>query len=207
MIATNKLIKGVDQSKPGATPKAAPGLKAPSGLQKPSASTAPSSDVPATPKKPAPRASVSGPVQKSADVDEVDAIYSNDDPIKVSLAARIKAGAVAAVVPNKDAKQGKYFFNLKLNGKIPPLQKPKRDPTNIGQAAADKAEAEPAQPEKPMEDPIAKSLQLRIKEGGGQVTGVVKPKEKIEEVNFKLKLVGQGADMDLAKSNKETLQR
>lgn len=156
MIATNKLLKKEsDITKPAATPKTGGGLKAPSGLQKPSASPATTDDVPATPKKPAPRPSTKGPVEKSAEVDEVDPIYQNDDPINVSLAARIKAGALAAVVPNKDAKQGKFFFNLKLNGKIPPLQKPKRDPTNIGQAAADKAEAEPADP-------------IQNKEGGGQ---------------------------------------
>lgn len=149
---------------------------------------------------------MSGPAPISADADELDPIYQNDDPIKVSLAMRIKAGAVAAVVPNKDSKQGKFFFNLKLNGKIPPLQKPKRDPTNIGSAAAEAAETEPVVPAKPMEDPIDKSLQLRIKEGGGQVTGVVKPKDKVEEVNFKLKLVGSGADMEAAKKNKDNSQ-
>jgi len=61
------------------------------------------------------------PTEKSADVDELDDIYKEKDPIEASLGIRIKAGAVAQVVPNKNAKQGKFFFTLKLNGEIPAL--------------------------------------------------------------------------------------
>lgn len=84
---------------------------------------------------------------KSAEVDEIDDIYKEKDPIEASLNIRKKAGAVAQVVPNKDAKSGKFFFNLKLKGDIPALAKPKVDPTKLGSEAAE-SKQEGAKPQK-----------------------------------------------------------
>jgi hypothetical protein len=50
-------------------------------------------------------------------------------------------------VPNKDAKSGKFFFNLKLKGDIPALAKPKVDPTKLGSEAAE-SKQEGAKPQK-----------------------------------------------------------
>lgn len=94
---------------------------------------------------------------------------------------------------------GKFFFTLNQKGDIPALAKPKIDPTTLGKAAA---AAGPKKEEKPAEDPIDKSLALRIKDGNLQNT--IKPKAgaKDEEVVWKLKLSGAGPDLELAKENK-----
>lgn len=64
------------------------------------------------PSKPAPQAA--GP--KSAETDDLDDIYKEVDPIEASLNKRKKAGAIAQVVPDKNSKQGKFFFTLKMKG-------------------------------------------------------------------------------------------
>ena len=69
----------------------------------------------------APRRSIvpgaTGP--KSAEQDLVDDIYKEQDPIDTSLGKRKKAGALASVVPDKNAKSGKFFFQLRLKGDGP----------------------------------------------------------------------------------------
>ena len=50
---------------------------------------------------------------KSAETDEVDAIYKNEDPIAVSIEKRKKAGALTTIIPDKTAKPNKFFFTLK----------------------------------------------------------------------------------------------
>ena len=55
-----------------------------------------------------------GPV--SAEKDEIDEIYKEKDPINVSLDLRKKGGSLTTVVPNKNAKMGKFFFTLKTKG-------------------------------------------------------------------------------------------
>ena len=49
---------------------------------------------------------------KSAEKDEVDEIYKQQDPVGVSIESRKKAGKVTDVVANKNSKQGKFFFML-----------------------------------------------------------------------------------------------
>lgn len=66
-----------------------------------------------------PNNTISGP--KSVDVDEIDEIYKETDPIEASLNKRKKAGAIAQVVPDKNSKQGKFFFTLKLKGDAPQI--------------------------------------------------------------------------------------
>ena len=53
---------------------------------------------------------------KSTEKDEVDDIYKESDPIGVSLAKRKKAGTFTSVVADKNSKQGKFFFTLKVKG-------------------------------------------------------------------------------------------
>jgi hypothetical protein len=58
---------------------------------------------------------------KSAEADDTDEIYKKEDPIESSLSIRKKSGALASVVPDKNAKAGKYFLKrgrLKRNMKI-----------------------------------------------------------------------------------------
>jgi len=46
----------------------------------------------------------------------VDDIYKNEDPIGVSIEKRKKAGTITSTVADKNSKQGKYFFTLKVVG-------------------------------------------------------------------------------------------
>ena len=55
-----------------------------------------------------------GPV--SAEKDEIDEIYKQKDPISVALDLRKKGGSLTTVVPNKNAKMGKFFFTMKTTG-------------------------------------------------------------------------------------------
>ena len=55
-----------------------------------------------------------GPV--SAEKDEIDEIYKAEDPIETSIEIRKKGGALQTVVPDKNAKVGKFFFTLKTKG-------------------------------------------------------------------------------------------
>jgi len=55
---------------------------------------------------------------KSAEVDEVDDIYKEQDPIDVSIAKRKAAGSQTTVVADKNAKGGKFFFNLRTKGEL-----------------------------------------------------------------------------------------
>ena len=47
---------------------------------------------------------------KSAETDEVDPIYKNEDPIGVSLDKRKKDGTIQSVVADKNSKHGKFFY-------------------------------------------------------------------------------------------------
>lgn len=53
---------------------------------------------------------------KSADKDELDAIYDNPDPIFSSLEIRKKAGNISQSVKDPNSKAGKFFFTLKIKG-------------------------------------------------------------------------------------------
>ena len=55
-----------------------------------------------------------GPV--SAEKDEVDEIYKCEDPIETSIGIRKKGGSLQTVVPDKNAKVGKFFFTLRTKG-------------------------------------------------------------------------------------------
>lgn len=96
------------------------GLKPPSSIQKPSKLEEKKEEDKKEPVKPSPAkplrnsAMPSGP--KSAATDEVDDIYKENDPIGVSTEKRRGAGALTAVVPDKNSKSGKFFFALKVKG-------------------------------------------------------------------------------------------
>lgn len=66
--------------------------------------------VKSTPGRAKPGAQPAGP--KSAETDEVDDIYKEDDPIGVSLEKRKKQGSLTSQV-KEDSKSGKFFFTLK----------------------------------------------------------------------------------------------
>ena len=88
------------------------GLKAPSSVKKEEAKTGASSTA-STPLKRAPTQSLrnipAGP--KSAETDQVDDIYKNDDPIAISVEARKKAGALTSTVAKKN--KSEFFFTIK----------------------------------------------------------------------------------------------
>jgi len=53
---------------------------------------------------------------KSAEKDELDAIYDNPDPILSSLEIRKKAGNISQSVKDPNSKSGKFFFTLRIKG-------------------------------------------------------------------------------------------
>jgi hypothetical protein len=107
-----------------------------------------------TPKRPV-TAQPAGP--KSSADDEMDDIYKETDPIDTSLAKRKKAGALASVVPDKSAKQGKFFFDLKLKGDIPPFTEEQK--LNVARLSGKVDESgQMIEETKPQIDPIDKAL-------------------------------------------------
>lgn len=52
---------------------------------------------------------------QSAQEDVIDQIYTNKDPISVSMKSRLEAGSILSV--NKKNKTQAFFFEMKLNGK------------------------------------------------------------------------------------------
>ena len=52
----------------------------------------------------------------SAETDELDDIYKEEDPIETSVALRKKAGSLQSTVADKNAKAGKFFFTLRTKG-------------------------------------------------------------------------------------------
>ena len=63
------------------------------------------------------RHSIAPPKAASVEIDEVDEIYKNPDPIGSSLDIRTKVGGhIVNSVPDKNSKAGKFFFTLRLKG-------------------------------------------------------------------------------------------
>ena len=123
---------------------------------------------------------------KSAEVDEVDPIYGQADPVASSLETRKKAGAVTYVVPDKNSKQGKYFFTLRLKGgPIAISEEAKHNFAKLEGKVDDTGKIIVVKP-----DPIDKSLSLRHAQAGRSYTNVVKATKPAEEPVFKLKLSG-----------------
>lgn len=56
-------------------------------------------------------------VVKSSDKDIIDEIYKQPDPIDASIRKRYQAaGRVTDVIPDRNSKQGKFFFTLRFSG-------------------------------------------------------------------------------------------
>lgn len=53
---------------------------------------------------------------KSAEKDELDAVYNTGDPIFASMDIRKKAGNISQAVKDPNSKAGKFFFTLKIKG-------------------------------------------------------------------------------------------
>jgi hypothetical protein len=67
-----------------------------------------------SPSKPLRASAHTGP--KSAATDEVDDIFKLEDPVEASIEMRKKAGSLTSTVDNKNSKQSKFFFSLKVVG-------------------------------------------------------------------------------------------
>jgi len=95
---------------------------------------------------------------KSLETDEIDPIYSCEDPISASLDKRKKEGTIQSVVGPKNPKQGKFFYQLKFKGE--PI---KLEDYKIEEEAKPTESSEAAQTS--VDDPIGASLKLREKQG------------------------------------------
>jgi hypothetical protein len=126
---------------------------------------------------------------KSAEIDEVDEIYKEEDPIETSIGIRKKAGNITQVVADKNSKSGKFFFTLRTKGDPIPITDQAKKANAIEEGRTDAA-GNVIEEEKPKPDPVDKSLQQRLK--GGSLTNVVPSKDKkgAEEVVFKLRIKG-----------------
>lgn len=144
---------GAKQSVSGAAAKAADsrpstgigggGLKRPTDVKSSAASAAQSKKEAASsvssPSKVA-RSSMNATGPVSAAKDETDAIYNNADPIDVSLSKRLNdGGSKIAQVPDKNNKQGKYFFTLKQKGDVPISDQAKKNVAKLDNKVVDAA--------------------------------------------------------------------
>ena len=114
---------------------------------------------------------------KSAEIDEVDPIYGKADPVGSSLETRKKAGAVTYMVPDKNSKQGKFFFTLRLKGGAIPISEEAKN--NLAKIEGRVDESGKIIVQKP--DPIDKSLGIRHSQAGRSYTNVVKAPKPAEE--------------------------
>ena len=150
------------------------------------------------------RIGAGGPVVKSAEKDEVDEIYKEKDPIGVSLETRKKAGQTTAVVQNKNAKSGKFFFTLSTKGeKLVISDKAKyNNAKELGQLDKD-GNLKVVADNKPCL--IESQLNMRLKEQGESYMNVVQKKDakEGEEGVFKLKLTGGQPQLKKAEEKQE----
>ena len=181
-----------------------PGLKKPSDVQKPDIASklkdklqngVKETMTKATPK----RTSVAPAGPKSAETDELDSIYNEEDPIDSSIGIRKKAGNITQTVADKNSKHGKFFFTLRTAGEPVKISEEAIKAVAIAEGRTD-ASGKVIEEEKPKVDPIDKQLQLRLK--GGSITNVVVNKDKkTEEIAFKLKI--KGGQPKLAEARKD----
>ena len=138
-------------------------------------------------KTPSKRVIQAPPGPKSAEVDEVDEIYTNADPIDVSLGKRKKGGALTTVVPDKNSKQGKFFFTLRNKGDVLHISEEAKKNALIEAGKVDPAGNVKIE-DKPKLDPIEMSLSTR--KNAGSLTSTVQLKEKKGDSITPLKLKG-----------------
>lgn len=62
------------------------------------------------------RVSVAPAGPASAETDELDEIYKQEDPIEATIGIRKKAGSLQSTIVDKNAKSGKFFFTLRTKG-------------------------------------------------------------------------------------------
>jgi hypothetical protein len=93
-------------------------------------------------------------------------------------------------VPDKNSKQGKFFFTLRLKGS--PIIISEQAHFNFAklEGKVDGQTGKMVVEAKPKPDPIDKSLSLRLAQAGTSYTNVVKAQKPLEEAVFKLKLNG-----------------
>lgn len=97
------------------------------------------------------------PGPKSAEVDEVDEIYKEEDPIGVSIDIRKKAGNISSTVAEKNSKSGKFFFTLRSKGDAIPITDHARKAVAIAEGKTDAA-GNVIEDEKPKPDPVDKAI-------------------------------------------------
>ena len=118
-------------------------------------------------------------------------------------------------MPDKNAKSGKFFFNLRLKG--PPLEISEKALFNVArlEGRVDRR-GTITDDGKPKPDPIDKSLTIRVKQPGSSYNTVVPNKDKkpTEETVFKLrykgsipKLAEKPKDPTLGFMNEEAAER
>ena len=94
---------------------------------------------------------------KSAEVDEIDDIYKEEDPIEVSIGSRKKAGSLQSTVADKNSKSGKFFLTLRTKGDPVKITDAAKKANAIMEGRTDAA-GNVIEEEKPKVDPIDKAI-------------------------------------------------
>jgi hypothetical protein len=93
----------------------------------------------------------------SAETDELDDIYKEEDPIETSVALRKKAGSMQSTVADKNAKSGRYFFTLRTKGEPVKISAEAIKAVAIAEGRID-ASGKVIEEAKPMVDPVDKAI-------------------------------------------------
>jgi hypothetical protein len=93
----------------------------------------------------------------SAETDELDDIYKEEDPIETSVASRKKAGSMTSTVSNKNAKSGTFFFTLRTKGEPVKISAEAIKAVAIAEGRVD-ATGNVIEEVKPMIDPVDKAI-------------------------------------------------
>ena len=94
---------------------------------------------------------------KSAEIDELDEIYKEEDPIESSVGLRKKAGNITQTVADKNTKSGKFFFTLRTKGDSVTISEAAIKANSIEEGRTD-ASGNVLVEEKPKVDPVDKSI-------------------------------------------------
>jgi hypothetical protein len=95
-----------------------------------------------------------------------------------------------STVADKNAKAGKFFFNLRTKGEPVKISAEAIKVVAIAEGRVD-AEGNMIEEVKPIVDPVDKAMQARLKSGAvNNVVVVNKDKKSVEETVYKLKVKG-----------------
>jgi hypothetical protein len=93
----------------------------------------------------------------SAETDELDDIYKEEDPIETSVAQRKKAGSLQSTTVDKNAKAGKFFFTLRTKGEPVKISAEAIKAVAIAEGRVN-ADGQVIEEAKPMVDPVDKAI-------------------------------------------------